>query len=225
MRQNSLLITLIALALVNLSPSYGETGIGLETIKRAITWVQPKLDAGKVGLYAKAIHRAASKYQVDPLTLIAIAHQESSFRENLPMGKAGELGLLQIRRQWIQNAQFRKEFRHAREQDLKNPEKAFVYAAWILHDLKRSSRSQKLPYWTFYNARKFENRLKYYLRVKRHLAAIEAKQERTKLVAVAAKRVISESPRVIAPQVQPKELLNQINWYQKALDLFQERES
>lgn len=208
--------------------------LSVESIERAITWVKPSLESQKVVLYARAISKAAKRYRIDPLTLIAIAHQESSFRENLPVGKAGELGMLQIRRSWVQNPKFRKAFRNVKEQDLKNPVKAFTFAAWILNDLKRSKLSEKLPYWTLYNARKFENRLKYYLRVKRHLAAMETKKQRYSGVELAKSQVENlvgseqwkpQLPPTIPMRIQPREFLNQINWHQKALEALKEQES
>ena len=197
--------------------------LSLESIERAIIWVKPSLETKKVTSYARAILKASTRYKIDPLTLIAIAHQESSFRENLPMGRAGELGMLQIRRSWVQNPKFRKAFKNVKEHDLKNPVKAFTYAAWILNDLKRSKLSQKLPYWTLYNARKFENRLKYYLRVKRHLTAMETKKERYKAVEVVEQWQPEMSRRIF--RTQPRDLLNQINWHQKALEVLKDQES
>jgi len=162
----------------NRTDSFNEPG--LTNIQNAIKWVKPQLKEVKIERYAKAIQKAALKFSVDPLTLVVIAHQESSFRENLPEGPAGEIGMLQIRKSWIQNPQLRKKFKNAQVSDLKSPEKSFEIAAWILSDLKRSRKYGKLPFWTFYNARKLSNRLQYYVRVKRHLAAIENQHKRLK---------------------------------------------
>jgi soluble lytic murein transglycosylase-like protein len=227
-----LILLFILLGLIQVLPAAAEPDMSVEQIERAILWVKPSMENKRISIYAKAISKASKQFRIDPVTLIAIAHQESSFRENLPMGKAGELGMLQIRRNWIKNPKFLKAFKKVREQDLKNPEKAFSYAAWILRDLRKSNRSGKLPFWTYYNARKFENRLRYYLRVKRHLTAIEVKKERFRMIATskmvkATQRSISESPLVpvAVPSVQPREILNHINWHEKALQLFQEQES
>jgi soluble lytic murein transglycosylase-like protein len=213
-----LILLFILLGLIQVLPAAAEPEMSVEQIERAILWVKPSMENKRISLYAKAISKASKQFRIDPVTLIAIAHQESSFRENLPMGKAGELGMLQIRRSWIKNPKFMKAFKNVREQDLKNPEKSFSYAAWILRDLKKSNRSEKLPFWTYYNARKFENRLRYYLRVKRHLTAIEVKKERFRMVSI-AKRVISET---VAPG-QPLKPLEQINWHQKAIDVLRDK--
>jgi soluble lytic murein transglycosylase-like protein len=152
-------------------------------VAQAIWWVKPRLPESKVARYARAIALAAKKYSIDPLTLVAIAHQESSFREDLPTGKAGEIGLLQIRKMWIQNKKFRRVFKGATVSDLRNPDRAFLFAAWILSDLKKSrSQSEKLPYWTYYNSKRFRNRFTYYMRVKRHLASIETKRQKKDLL-------------------------------------------
>lgn len=147
-------------------------------VAQAIWWVKPRLSQQKVERYAKAITFASLKYSIDPLTLVAIAYQESSFREDLPVGKAGEIGLLQIRKIWLKNKMFRKAFKNATVADLKNPDRAFVFAAWILHGLKKSRVSAKLPYWTYYNSKKFRHRFTYYMRVKRHLSSIAQKKQR-----------------------------------------------
>lgn len=153
-------------------------------VARAIWWVKPRLSQQRVERYAKAITFASQKYSIDPLTLVAIAYQESSFREDLPTGKAGEIGLLQIRKIWLKNKKFRKVFKNATVADLKNPDRAFVFAAWILHELKKSRFKEKLPYWTYYNSKKFRHRFTYYMRVKRHLSSIASKkQQATRMLA------------------------------------------
>jgi soluble lytic murein transglycosylase-like protein len=135
-----LILLFILLGLIQVLPAAAEPDMSVEQIERAILWVKPSMENKRISIYAKAISKASKQFRIDPVTLIAIAHQESSFRENLPMGKAGELGMLQIRRNWIKNPKFMKAFKNVREQDLRNPEKAFSYAAWILRDLKKSNR-------------------------------------------------------------------------------------
>lgn len=170
----------------------------LKNIQKAIKGVKPSLDEARVERYAKAIQKSALKFEIDPLTLVVIAHQESSFRENLPEGPAGELGMLQIRKNWIENPKLRKHFKNLRMSDLKSPEKAFEIAAWILSDLKRARGKGKLPFWTYYNAKKLKNRLQYYVRVKRHLATIENRIRSPKVrevkLTLSQKRVTSSFP-------------------------------
>ncbi|NDC24311.1 MAG: hypothetical protein EBZ49_09310, partial [Proteobacteria bacterium] len=87
-----------------------------------------------------------------------------------------------------------------------------------------------LPYWTFYNARKFHHRFKYYLRVKRHLSSIVSKMQRNKFIAVESagewqpdllvKNETSYS--VHSSREVLHNLLSQINWVQKASDAIRE---
>lgn len=62
-------------------------------IARAISVVQPTLDDGKYLEYALGIYRASKKYNVEPSVLISITKQETSFREDLPEGAAGDRDL------------------------------------------------------------------------------------------------------------------------------------
>lgn len=142
-------------------------------LARLIAYAQPNLHSTKYFEYAYGILMAAQTYHVEPLLLIAITHQETSFRENLPEGRAGEIGILQIRKNWTRNPLFIREFGRLRVKDLRNPVKSFAYAAWILKDLKAlQTASRTLPYWCYYNSRSFENRLRYFLSVNRNIVKL-----------------------------------------------------
>ncbi len=115
--KNSLLGTIAALMLTLSGSSFAQkfhlSGIEMEEvihIANAINVVNPHLDDGKYLEYAVGIHRAAVKYAIEPTILIAIAQQETGFRENLPEGAAGEIGIIQIRKMWLKNAKFLSEF-------------------------------------------------------------------------------------------------------------------
>ncbi|MCB0416983.1 MAG: transglycosylase SLT domain-containing protein [Bdellovibrionales bacterium] len=143
------------------------------TLGRAISELQPRLDDEKSVQYALGIYKAAKHYRIDPRLLIAIAHQETSFRENLPEGAAGEIGLCQIRKNWLSNGEFVKEFGKRSIRDLHSPEQNFLFAAWILRDLKDANpQKETVPWWTYYNARKLKNRVQYYMHVNRKLERI-----------------------------------------------------
>lgn len=141
-------------------------------IAKAIAVVQPFLDNSKYIEYALGIRRASLKYGVEPQVLIAITQQESGFRENLREGRAGEIGISQIIKSWLENPRFRLEFGTVTKADLKKPAKSFLYAAWILRNLKEEVNSRTLPYWSYYNSQRFESRLKYFLRVNKHIAML-----------------------------------------------------
>lgn len=142
-------------------------------IARGIKVVHPRLKDKKYLEYALGIYRAAIKYQIEPSVLIAITQQETAFRPNLPEGKAGERGICQVLKGWLKNPKFRTEFRNATLADFSEPAKSFQFAAWILADLKKRVKSKTLPYWSYYNANKFHNRFKYFLRVNRYVAALK----------------------------------------------------
>ena len=135
-------------------------------LARMIAYVRPKLAAEKYFEYAHGIYKAAQKYSIDPLLLISIGLQESGLRDDIHMGDAGEVGIGQIRKVWLKNSQFIKEFGRRTIRDLKNVQNNFMFTAWILSDLKSNDKNGRiLPYWCFYNARQFENRLRYYIAV------------------------------------------------------------
>lgn len=155
-------------------------------IANAINLLNPKLEESKYLEYAMGIHKAALKYGVDPAVLIAITQQETSFREGLPEGAAGEIGICQIRKLWLGRTSFKKEFNKQTINDLKKPQKSFLFAAWILRELQKSTEKGTLPYWSYYNSVRFENRLKYFLGVNRYLSVLnEFDPSKDRLIAVA----------------------------------------
>lgn len=165
-------------------------------IAKDIQSVRKGLSEAKYSHYALSIYRASKQYQLDPHLLISIASQETSFREDLPEGKAGELGICQIRKMWVKNPAFLREFPNATQQDLLNANKNFMYAAWILSDLRDSVKNHTIPYWSYYNARKFVNRFKYYVAVNRYLSALKTNStiKNTRTVAANTSEAWSPEP-------------------------------
>lgn len=139
-------------------------------ISKSVALAKPSLPDSKKLEYAVGIFKASKKFGILPNLLIAIAAQETSFRENLPEGKAGEFGIVQIRKIWVKNPKLRRHFKDIKLKDLNVPEKAFNFAAWILNDLRRSAPKSSIPFWSFYNARGFEPRFKYFLAVNQKLS-------------------------------------------------------
>lgn len=142
-------------------------------IAHAISIVRPRLEEPKYFEYALGIYRAAKKYDIRPGLIIAIAHQESSFQEKLPEGKAGELGITQVLKSWVNNPKFRREFPHATQKSFGKPAESFLFTAWILAELKKHEAPGTLPFWSFYNARQFKHRIKYFVRVNKHMAKMK----------------------------------------------------
>lgn len=145
-------------------------------IAKDIQHIHPNVTYDRALGYGKAILTASRRFGIDSSLLVSIAHQESGFRENLKEGRAGELGICQIRKMWVKNEKFQNEFGMVREKELLVPAKSFLYAAWILKDLKDSREDGAIPYWSYYNAVKFHNRLKYYTLVNRYLSAIKSRK-------------------------------------------------
>jgi len=160
------------------------------SLARSIAQVHPYLPKRKRLRYSLAIVKAAKYYRVDPVLLAAMAYQESSFRENLGRGPAGEYGIAQICEHWLRKPDFVKRFGHRKPADLNNPFKAFHYMAWILSTLKNSVKSKTLPYWTHYNSKSYVHRLAYSRKVQRHLDRLEGpfRQNRKKISAIVARK-------------------------------------
>ena len=210
-------------------------------IANAINLLNPGLDESKYLEYAVGIHHAAAKYGIDPRVIIAIAQQETGFRENLPEGKAGEIGIIQIRKMWLNNPKFTHEFKKQTIADLKKPAKSFLYAAWILKGLQGETGKGSLPYWSYYNSVRFENRFKYFLAVNRNIATLRsfdpfenrlvASNEATTAKLVAAQkepvavvaRNESPAPALAAPSNEDS-AANENRWIPDAIRRVQKRE-
>ncbi len=141
-------------------------------IARAIHSIRPKLPESKYLEYGLGIYRASLRYEMGPEILIAITQQESTFREKLPEGRHGEIGICQIRKIWLKNRKFIKEFGRLTKRDLLLPANSFLIAAWILKDLRDSTHKGRLPFWSYFNGRKFESRFRYFMAVRKNAAKI-----------------------------------------------------
>jgi hypothetical protein len=171
-------------------------------LAQAIRSLNPRLDDKKYFEYALGIYRAAKRFHLDPHVLIAITQQETGFREELPEGAAGEIGICQILKSWVKNKRFAADLGNPTLADMRIPSKNFMMAAWILKDLQKHEREKSLPYWAYYNARRFENRFKYYLLVNRHLSVLKKEEAKQR----AAARVLSASQEARATRA-PSALL------------------
>ena len=146
-------------------------------IARAISLVQPRRPEGKYIEYAIGIYKAARRFNIDPAILISIAQQETSFRELPGEGRAGELGICQVLKRWARNPSFVAEFGRVSRGDFQKPANSFLFAAWILKSLREERAKSALPYWSYYNARRFENRFRYYLSVSRFISTLQRFEE------------------------------------------------
>jgi hypothetical protein len=182
----------------------------VNNIAHAISTIQPFLDDSKYLEFATGIYRASQRYNIDPHLLIAIANHESSFRDNLPEGPAGELGICQIRKMWLDNPHFQAEFGKMTQKDLLRPSKNFLFAAWILSDLKDRPKKGAIPYWTFYNSVKYENRFKYYIVVNRYMVAIKKVHGQGMAIAEGGEQSFERVPAAWQPKAIPKKAVQQI---------------
>jgi hypothetical protein len=144
-------------------------------IARGVAAVQPFLPNAKYVAYAIAIHKASQRFNIHPALLISIAQQESGFRADLPEGPAGEIGICQILKSWLNHTGLKREFGKLSIRDLKKPSISFQIAAWILKDLEQRVDTGSLPFWSFYNSPNFKHRLTYFQRVSTKIAALRNK--------------------------------------------------
>ncbi len=188
-------------------------------IAHAISIVQPSLEEPKYIEYALGIYRASKKYDIRPGLIIAIAQQESSFKEALPEGKAGELGITQVLKNWANNPKFRREFPNATQSSFKKPAESFLYTAWILSELKKHEAPGTLPFWSFYNARQFKHRIKYFVRVNKHMAKLKRNlyriEEALNPVAVARRGQPVPSERTLAFTSKAPKAATKPKWVSK----------
>jgi hypothetical protein len=159
--------------LIILLMSSAALSVDLKDTVKAVGVLSPRLSKERAIQYSLGAVVAGNHYQVDPMLLIAIAFQESSLREKLPEGPAGERGICQVLKSWATNNKFRKEFGVVRDSDFDVASNNFKFAAWILHQNNHQYASRtELPAWTFYNAQARAARARYYAKVSYHLARV-----------------------------------------------------
>lgn len=171
---NAVLVGAVALSTAALAENRTSADPMSEVVRiaRGIRAVHPRLKKEQYASYAIGIHRASKRFGIHPSILIAITQQESGFRSNLPEGPAGEIGVCQILKRWLKHPELKATFGALKPKDLYRPATSFQIAAWILRDLKENNPVGALPYWSYYNARNFQSRYRYFLRVSGKLVAI-----------------------------------------------------
>jgi hypothetical protein len=97
---------------------------------------------------------------------------------------------------WIKQPKFKAEFHRATTKDLLTPAKSFLYAAWILKGLRDQPKTRRtLPYWSYYNSVRFENRFKYFLAVNHYISALRKNEDFFSERAVATAQTTFSKPR------------------------------
>jgi soluble lytic murein transglycosylase len=131
-----------------------EPGPSTSTLRRRLTWFLTGLlvviglfdwwyEHHKEQRYNAAIVRAAQRYGVDPALVKAVVWRESKFNPKV-RGRAGEIGLMQIRslaaQEWAQSAERQRAF----EGNLFEPETNLQVGTWYLSKLlKRYARTDR----------------------------------------------------------------------------------
>lgn len=152
-------------------PAFGS--YSLSFIEGNIRRLNPYMHPEKVASFAAYIRDASDRYEIDPSVLVAISFQESSFRENLPEGPAGELGVCQIQKYWVYDPRFVREFGRVTFRKLSSTRFNYLVAAWILDQARNQYGDDAVtPFWTYYNSAILKYRLAYFKRVVRHLSKL-----------------------------------------------------
>jgi len=97
--------------------------------------------------FDKHILRAANRYQVDPALVKAVIWRESAFNPD-SLGKAGEIGLMQIRELAAQEWAEAEKLAFFTHDSLRDPQTNMLAGTWYLSKLLRRYKStdNPLPY-------------------------------------------------------------------------------
>lgn len=144
----------------------------MSVIQTNILRLAPTMKESRAHEFASYIFDASTKYQIDPAVLVAISFQESSFRENLPEGAAGEVGVCQVLKSWIADARFKREFGRLTIAKLAATRFNYIAAAWILAQVRDQYGDDVAPFWSYYNSATLRHRVAYFKRVAKHLAKL-----------------------------------------------------
>ena len=131
---------ILALAILFLIPTRGvycEPYVKASTTADLIIYLRPHLDPEIAAIHAKYIDKYASKWNVDRLKVISIAHQESQFRADA-QSSVGCIGAMQVNPKIHQDKLKRRGITWRDLYFLKNN---YDIGSEILHDCLKSSRS------------------------------------------------------------------------------------
>jgi soluble lytic murein transglycosylase-like protein len=130
----------LALAVTMMAQSqiaYSRSSIKTASTAELITYLQPNLDPEIAAIHAKYIDRYATKWKVDRLKVISIAHQESKFRADAQSSE-GCIGAMQVNPKVHQDKLKRRGITWRDLYFLRNN---YDIGSEILHDCLKSSRS------------------------------------------------------------------------------------
>ncbi|MBI3018697.1 MAG: lytic transglycosylase domain-containing protein [Deltaproteobacteria bacterium] len=101
-------------------------------------------------LLAKVIYHESQKHKIDPLLVLAVIHEESSFRTRA-VSPVGARGLMQIMPATGREIASTLQLRSYRHQDLFDPVRNVRMGIYYLKYLKKKFQNNKLLFLTAYN--------------------------------------------------------------------------
>lgn len=122
-----------------------------EFVESSIKNLVPKSQKNSVEVIAKTIMEESEKYGFDPIFLMAVIQNESSFNVRMK-GSAGEIGLMQIKpdtAKWIATG---SKISYKNAKSLYNPETNIRIGAAFMNKLRSQFSSNSQLYLTAYNA-------------------------------------------------------------------------
>jgi soluble lytic murein transglycosylase-like protein len=130
----------LTLAVPMMAPSqiaYSRSSMKATSTAELIRYLQPHLDPEIASIHAKYIDKYASKWHVDRLKIISIAHQESEFRADAQSSE-GCIGAMQVNPKAHQD---KLKKRGITRRDLYFLRNNYDIGSEILHDCLKSSRT------------------------------------------------------------------------------------
>ena len=118
-------------------PAYPKSSLKAASTAELITYLQPNLDPEIAAIHAKYIDKYATKWNVDRLKVISIAHQESNFRADAQSSE-GCIGAMQVNPRAHQDKLKRRGITW---RDLYYLRNNYDIGSEILHDCLKSSRT------------------------------------------------------------------------------------
>ena len=118
-----------------------------------MTFILKKVSRGRIHnplLLAKVILKECRKYNLDPLLIVALIYQESSFRSYASSHKSA-IGLMQLKQSTAQEIAKKLKWGSFSKKDLLNPIKNVKLGIHYLAKLKKQFLNNKVLFLTAYN--------------------------------------------------------------------------
>jgi soluble lytic murein transglycosylase-like protein len=132
-----LFLALVVIIMAQSQVAYSRSSMKASSTAELIIYLQPHLDPEIAAIHAKYIDKYASKWNVDRLKVISIAHQESKFRADA-QSSLGCIGAMQVN---PRSHQDKLKRRGITWRDLYFLRNNYDIGSEILHDCLKSSRT------------------------------------------------------------------------------------